>query len=234
MEIVHATHYATQLAAGKPSHKGMMGLKKRDGWRHKSGTFLSPPPGGLPEIYETASGPWPTSGKRGAGSPQRNGARVVYAFPGFVYAFSDEPRPPSDEGQPRFELADFGSQLARGFVSKVISSFGVVRRKLVGNRDQSPHHRLLEGSVLTTDGHCEPIIVKADFIDSVCEALGGHDGVDGTLVKCGLEGRKVIGILALDLVALLVGDGDHAGCGRRRRWSGAGARYPSDAECTRM
>ena len=86
--------------------------------------------------------------------------------------------------------------------------------------------------MLTTDGHCEPIIVEADFIDSVCEALGGHDGADGTLVICGLEGRKVIGILALDLVALLVGDGYHAGYAHRRRCSGAGGRYP-DAPCTR-
>lgn len=39
-------------------------------------------------------------------------ARLVYTSPGFVYNISDESKAASDERQPRFELADFGSQLS--------------------------------------------------------------------------------------------------------------------------
>ena len=121
------------------------------------------------------------------------------------------PRPPSDERQPRFELADFGSQLAGSFIAQVVVPFGVAGRKLVAHCGEGSHDLLLQRSVLTTYGHGERLVIEVDFVDGVGEALGSHDGADGTLVIGGLEGGKVIGILALDLVALFVGDVDHAG-----------------------
>lgn len=106
-------------------------------------------PGGYPIFAFFLATPPLAPGKRhlqGQGRPRERRAQVHLSkigrdlFTPFQGSFTTSPmnpRPPSDERQPRFELADFGSQLACSFVSEVIVSVGIAGREFVSNRNKS-------------------------------------------------------------------------------------------------